>query len=226
VVCGVGPGASPGERSPSGRRGRDPLGPRLEGGQLSHCDLSDRCRLPAFAVGGETANGEDAARGAEGTGNRVVQGLRFVCSAAAHGREVGEHMLRLFTEHAIGHQLVDETTTRELKLRESLVLRAVMAARTILREEGFTPNIPEKTFKRCIADKSWLTDYETYIGDNAYKRDNARKGSLNKEIGAAIRKGIGGVVDTANEKPIKVAVLDSIIQSYTQMASCNAVAHP
>jgi hypothetical protein len=144
--------------------------------------------------------------------------------AAAQGREVGEHMQRLFTEHAIGHNLVDEATTRELKLRDHLVLRAVKAGQTMLREEGFTPNIPEKTFKRCEADKLWLIDYEIYIGDNAYKRGNARKGSLNKEIGAAIRKGLGGIVaKDGDEKPIKVAVLDSIIQSYTKWESCAPV---
>ena len=72
--------------------------------------------------------------------------------------------------------------------------------------------------------KPLLIDYQTYIGDNACKRGNARKGSLNKEIGAAIRKGIGGIAAKGSDgKPIKVAVLDSIIQSYTKLASCDAV---
>lgn len=61
---------------------------------------------------------------------------------------------------------------------------------------------------------------EHLVDVHTVKRGNARKNSLNKEIGVSIHKAIGAKVATKSDgKDIKVPVLDSIIQSYTQLSS-------
>src|ERR1035437_5221535 len=68
MVRAMGLGPAPTARGGSAGRGRDLLGPRAAGGQLSDRDLSDRCVLPTSAVGRETALGGDTAARAEGAG--------------------------------------------------------------------------------------------------------------------------------------------------------------
>jgi hypothetical protein len=105
-------------------------------------------------------------------------------------------------------------------MRESLVQRAVATACRIKRDDGFAPDITLKVFSACMADKLWAADYETYVKDNPYKHGNPRKGAINREIGARIRKGIGvQVAKLSDGKPAKIPVSGSIIQSYTEMES-------
>jgi hypothetical protein len=135
------------------------------------------------------------------------------------GREIGEHIQRILTEHAIHQKLLDEATGLEYEMMWSLVHRAVETARRIWRDNGFTPDITLKTFQKCMEDKLWAADYESYVKDNPYKHGNPRKSPINKEIGLRIRKGIGGRVKLSNGKPVKTPVAGEIIQSYTPMAS-------
>jgi len=135
----------------------------------------------------------------------------------ALGREIDEHIQRILTEYAIQQKLLDDATEKELKMKWSLVQRAVETARRICREGGFTPDITRNTFHTCMEDKQWAADYEAYVKDNPYKHGNPRKGPINKEIGLRIRAGIGGLVATSDGKPVKIAVDGEVIQSYTQM---------
>jgi hypothetical protein len=59
----------------------------------------------------------------------------------------------------------------------------------------------------------------SYVRENLYKHGNPRKNSINKEIGSCIRKAIGGQVTKSSDgKPIKIPVLGSVIQSYTEVS--------
>jgi hypothetical protein len=96
-----------------------------------------------------------------------------------------------------------------------LVKKAVEMARKICREGGFGRNITYKTIRACMEEKTWAADYEKYVRGNPYKNGNPRKGGINKELGYCIKQGIGGIaVMDSNQKPAKVSVSDSIIQSY------------
>lgn len=140
--------------------------------------------------------------------------------ARAQGREIDEHIQRILAEYAIRQNLLDDVTGKEIKMKWSLVQRAVDTARRICREGGFASDITNKTISACIADPQWFADYESYVNDNAYKNGNPRKGPINKEIGLRIRKAIGGqVAKRIDGKPVKTPVLGSIIQSYTEMES-------
>jgi hypothetical protein len=143
----------------------------------------------------------------------------------ARGREVVEHIQRILAEYAINLKLVDTTTTTEVELFWSLVDRAVETARTICRNGGFTPDITHVTFLECMRDVRWAADYESYVKDNPYKHGNPRKSPINKEIGFRIREGIGGTVAKSSDgKPIKTAVVGSIIQSFTPMKAFDSKA--
>jgi hypothetical protein len=138
--------------------------------------------------------------------------------AADEGQELGEHIQQIFLDYAIHQNLLDEASSKDLQMRQSLVDRAKETARRICREGGFGPHITGETFKKCMDDKQWAADYEFFVGDNPYKNGNPRKGSINKEIGFRIREAIGGkVVKASDGKPAKVQVADSVIQSYTPM---------
>lgn len=138
------------------------------------------------------------------------------------GREVGEHIQRLLAEHAIEQKLLDDATVVEFEMKESLVQRAVDTACRIIRDGGFAPDITHKAFNVCMADPEWAADYEAHVKDNPYKHGNRRKGPINKEIGLRIRKGIGGRVKLSDGKPVKIPVVGSIIQSFTEMESFNS----
>jgi hypothetical protein len=141
----------------------------------------------------------------------------------AKGREIGEHIQRILTEHAIHQKLLDDATGMEYKMMWSLVHRAVETARRICRDGGFATDITLKTFQKCMEDKLWAAEYESYVKDNPYKHGNPRKSPINKEIGFRIREGIGGkVVKLSNGKPAKTPVVGEIIQSYTPMGSFNS----
>jgi hypothetical protein len=68
MVCAVGLGAPGTARGRIHRGGRDSLGTRLAGRQLSDRHLPNRRALPALAVGGTAALASHAAAGPEGTG--------------------------------------------------------------------------------------------------------------------------------------------------------------
>src|SRR5665647_532005 len=68
MVCRVGLGAPGTARGRIHRGGRDSLGTRLAGRQLSDRHLPNRRALPALAVGGTAALASHAAAGPEGTG--------------------------------------------------------------------------------------------------------------------------------------------------------------
>src|SRR5260370_39559537 len=65
---GVGFGGRGTGRGRSHRGGRNSLGTRFEGRQLSDCHLPDRHTVPTLAMGGTAALASHAAAGAEGTG--------------------------------------------------------------------------------------------------------------------------------------------------------------
>jgi hypothetical protein len=138
--------------------------------------------------------------------------------ARVKGRETDEHIQRILTEHAIGQNLLDDATGKEIETKWSLVQGTVDTARRICREGGFARDIIHKAILECMADKRWAADYESFVKDNPFKHGNPRKGLINKEIGLRIRKGIGGKVTTLSDgKPSKVPVVGSIIQSYTEI---------
>jgi hypothetical protein len=140
----------------------------------------------------------------------------------AKGREIGEHIQRILTEHAINQKLLDHETTKDYETAWSLVHRAVETARRICRDGAFASDITLQTFRQCMEDKSWAADYESYVRDNPYKHGNPRK-AINKEIGLRIKERIGGqVVKMSNGKPAKTPVVGEIIQSYTPMESFNS----
>src|ERR1035437_6376470 len=70
MVCAMGLGAPGTARGRSHRGGRDSLGTRLAGGQLSDRHLPDRHAVPTLAMGGTAALASHAAAGAEGPGGQ------------------------------------------------------------------------------------------------------------------------------------------------------------
>lgn len=116
---------------------------------------------------------------------------------------------------------IKEPDAERILLFWSLVDRAVAVARKRCREGKFASTITLDSFRVCMEDPAWLTDYKKIIkSEDPYRHGNPEKGPINREIGFRIRAAIGAVVDKdADGKNKTVKVLGEVIQSYTPMVS-------
>jgi hypothetical protein len=137
--------------------------------------------------------------------------------AKSQGRDVGEHIQRLLTDYVIDKRLLDEADGRAYEIRNSLVDRAAQVALDIQIVEGILRDHIKRSFHACEVDETWLRDYAAFIGGDPFQRNNARKTSINQEIGMKIRRALGAKVAMRSGKPIKTPVADSIIRSYTEL---------
>jgi hypothetical protein len=136
----------------------------------------------------------------------------------ANGRDIGDHMQRVFTDHVITSGLLDEAVAAEYTMRQSLIDRVGETARGIIRTDGFSRDIINKSIDACIANPVWIADYSTFVGGDPFIRANPQKSSINREFGSNIRKTIGGrVAKSSTNKPITTVVKGSIIQRYTEL---------
>jgi hypothetical protein len=137
--------------------------------------------------------------------------------AASQGRNLTDLISRVLGEYAVANELLQPVDADEFKARWSLIDRATETARRICREGRFDENITYRVFEDCIADPAYAADYKDFVGDDPYKRGNPKK-AINKDIGHAIKAAIGARVKKGpGGKPMKVNVVNSVIQSYTQM---------
>ncbi len=142
--------------------------------------------------------------------------------AQTENREFSEHVQRILIHYAIGKGLLTQEQIDDYELLWRLVDEAVRMARKICCDGGFGPDITYRTIRACMENESWAAAYEKYVRDNPYKNGNPRKGPINKELGFRIKESIGGTaVMTSKNRPAKVSVSDSIIQSYTLLEKHN-----
>lgn len=141
------------------------------------------------------------------------------------GKDSNALVEEILTEWAVRKELVPAESLERLHLRHALVEEACDAAVAICAEGRFSGAVTRDVFLAKQRDADFLVRYRQVVGGDPFLPLPA-KAALNREIGAAIREAIGGVVETdAAGRPLKRKVSGMIIGAYTVMRSFDETAY-
>jgi hypothetical protein len=139
--------------------------------------------------------------------------------AKQDGRETLDYVAWVLTEHVLKRGAVKSPAEAErLRLTESLIVRAVKAARETVRQQGFAADITLRTFQFCMADSKWRDDYQRLVGGDPYEHGNQLKG-INRRIGYRVKTALNAkaVKRSDGRTNATIYVTGEVIQSYTPL---------
>ena len=101
-------------------------------------------------------------------------------------------------------------------LRRRLVAQVAEAARELRRAGRFGPKIILHAIQACGEDPEWRAAYARFVGGDIYQTGNELKQQINREFGRSVKAATQAHVQKDRSgRPIREAVEDEIIQSYT-----------
>lgn len=115
--------------------------------------------------------------------------------AASKNMEVTQLAKDIVDAHAQASDFMSDVARTDLGLYRALSRDAALKAIELSTTGDFDPRIIDTTCRTLEADDHWLTRYKTYIqSQDISVKGNARKASLNQNLGYAIRIAVGARV--------------------------------
>jgi len=101
-------------------------------------------------------------------------------------------------------------------LHRCLVAQVTEAAQEICRVGRFDPKIILHAIQTCSEDPEWRAAYARFVGGDIYQTHNKLKQQINHEFGRSVKSATQAYLQKDKSgRPIREAVEDEIIQSYT-----------
>ncbi|MGD9919065.1 MAG: hypothetical protein AB7U46_13690 [Paenirhodobacter sp.] len=134
-------------------------------------------------------------------------------------RDAQDHMRWLLIEHALKTDFIPPEEKKMLSLYRDISNRVADMAVEIDETEGFSPDITLRAIQACQKDPNWLADYRLYVGGNEFAEKNARKWSLNQNIGYRVRQALKAGLETSPDGKKRVSKVPGreLIKSFTRL---------
>jgi predicted transcriptional regulator len=140
--------------------------------------------------------------------------------AAEHHYEPMAYIQRVLAEHALTERrdhLTPEDATR-ITNADRIIALAVERSIKLYKQGLFTEDFVLTVFRSLMADPTSRELYEKAIGGKAYEMGVPGKSPLNMYLGWYIKNAVPADPQTLpNGKPVRVAVKNEPIQSYTRL---------